>query len=98
MELSKEQEEWLWKFRAQYLNAVKGPVREEFCLKEHPVFLEASFALQYLPDELKTEELCLAAVQQNDKTLEFVPEALREKVQALLVSHGTERKELGSST
>ena len=82
MELSKEQEDWLWKFRAQYLNTVKGPVREEFCLKEHPIFLEVSFAVQYLPDELKTEELCLAAVRQNGKMLEFVPEALRDKVKA----------------
>ena len=81
MELNKEQEEWLRNFQMRYLNANRGPnrgpVREEFCLKENPAFLEIGFAVQHLPDELKTEELCLAAVQQNGKTLQFVPDALK---------------------
>ena len=81
MELNNEQEEWLRNFQVQQINANRGPnrgpIREEFCLKEHPGFLEAGFAVQYLPDELKTEALCIAAVQQNGKTLEFVPDALK---------------------
>jgi len=88
MELNKEQEEWLKNFQIQHINANRGPNRgpisEEFCLKEHPVFLETGFAMQHLPDELKTEELCLAAVQQNGKTLEFVPGALKTEALCLI--------------
>jgi len=87
MELNKEQEEWLRNFQIQHINANRGPNRgpisEEFCLKEHPTFLEVSFAVHYLPDELKTEEICLAAVQQNGKTLEFVPGALKTEALCL---------------
>jgi hypothetical protein len=37
-------------------------------------------ALQYVPDEFKTEELCLIAVQQNGYNLQFVHEKLKHKV------------------
>jgi len=83
MELNKEQEEWLRNFQIQQLNANRskpnrGPFREEFCDKgEYSAFLQVCFAVQHLPDELKTGELCLAAVKQNGKTLEYVPDALK---------------------
>ena len=67
MELNKEQEEWLREFSNHYFtanrHANRGPVRKE-------MFLEAGFAVQHLPNELKTEALCLAAVQQDGRALQ----------------------------
>ena len=36
--------------------------------------------LHFVPEYLKTEELCLAAVKQNSMALEYVPEELKEQV------------------
>jgi hypothetical protein len=36
--------------------------------------------LEYVPEELKTPELCLAAVQQNMYALKFVPENLQTEI------------------
>ena len=43
-------------------------------------------ALQDVPENLKTAELCFEAVKQDYRTLEIVPEALRDKVRAALKS------------
>jgi len=40
-------------------------------------------ALQFVPEELKTLELCHAAIKQNCKSLEYVPERLREQVREM---------------
>ena len=80
MTLNKEQEEWLREFKNHYSaanrNANRGPVSME-------MFLEAGFAVQHLPNELKTEALCLAAVQQDGRTLAYVPDALKTETLCL---------------
>jgi len=40
-------------------------------IKQHGILLE------YVPDKIKTPELCIEAVKQNGLALEFVPEKLR---------------------
>ena len=37
-------------------------------------------AFKLLPEELKTLEICLLAVQQDHETLQFVPEALKKEI------------------
>jgi len=87
MELNSEQKEWLENYRMSYLNNPqrRGPVREVFCDKGPfgtPGYLEAGFAVQNLPDKLKTEALCLAAVRENALAWEYVPQKLKAKVKA----------------
>ena len=41
-------------------------------------------ALEYMPEKLKTAELCFEAMKQNDKALYYVPEELREEVRGRL--------------
>ena len=85
MELSKEQEEWFSKTRFDEINAKKAPKKplttEEFCLAM--VQAAGGYALQFLPDKLKTEEIYLAAVKDFGTTLEFVPDAMKTEVLCL---------------
>jgi hypothetical protein len=41
-------------------------------------------ALQWVPDEIKTAELCLEAVKQDRFMIQYVPEELREEVRRRL--------------
>ena len=41
-------------------------------------------ALAYVPENLKTAEICLVAVKQDGDAFEFVPEPLRDEARAML--------------
>ena len=40
--------------------------------------------LEYVPENLKTADVCLEAVKQNGEVLQWVPEKLRDEVRAAL--------------
>ena len=42
-------------------------------------------ALRYVPEKLKTKELCLTAVRQNSKALKYVPKELRDEISLINV-------------
>ena len=48
----------------------------------------ASMLLNRVPENLRTEKVCLAAVKKGEKAWNFVPEALKARVEALLQSGG----------
>ena len=51
--------------------------------------------LEYVPEHLKTEELCLIAVKQDAEALEYVPEARQEEVRRRLKSEEVQYLENG---
>ena len=111
MALNKEQKAWLEKVN-QYLPnfryVPKELITQEFCinmvktcgfalqflLEEHKtedVYLAMFqqkkytwFMLKYVPDMMKTEAVCLAAVKKWYYNLKFVPDMLKAKVEAAL--------------
>ena len=47
---------------------------------DEEMVMQNGLKLKCIPKALRTEGVCLAAVRQNEKALEYVPEELREEV------------------
>ena len=63
------------------LNAVEST--SEY--KEHlAVVRQRGIAIKYIPEEFKTEEMCLVAVRKNSHALRFVPEELKTEEMCLI--------------
>jgi len=63
------------------LNAVEST--SEY--KEHlAVVRQRGIAIKYIPEEFKTEEMCLVAVRKNGFALEYVPEKFKTEKMCLV--------------
>jgi len=82
--MTKEQKTWLKKIEKEpraFENMPKELITEALC--REAVTRAHWAALEYVPDALKTESLCFAAVRTFGLALEFVPDALKTEALCL---------------
>jgi len=60
----------------------ENPPPKEMLTEEMVIAAVSDSSLRHIPEELRTPEVCFAAVYDDDDDLRFVPEHLREQVRA----------------
>ena len=57
--------------------ALRQRIAEEFAVIDYVKHVNEGYALEFVPKEMKTEEICKIAVAQNSYALKFVPKEMK---------------------